>query len=516
MRFAGDLRGTQWWSACGALFGLTLLGCQEPGAHVCGGVVCPEGKTCVLDRNICVFPEQGEACEGKERGDKCDVPGISDGICVGGVCELSNCGDGRVTGAEVCDDGNNDNADGCSGDCLSDETCGNGEVDSAIGEACDDGNNVDGDGCTALCAAAPCGNGQVDQGEVCDDGNSEPGDGCNQWCTSDETCGNGVVDIGTDPPEVCDDGNTEAGDSCGPTCQIEVCGNGVIDLGEDCDDGNVAAGDGCGPSCLEERCGNSVLDLGELCDDGSNVSHDGCNSACQPEVLQWTEVIPGGLPFERMAAAFDTQRGVMVFVGGREIFATESHPWGVEVWEYDGEFLSKRISRNFPVARSFHSVAYDEARGELVMFGGIDVRDFYRWATWTWDGYEWEHHQPPASPEPRVYHAMAYDSDREVVVLFGGNSRAGDYDDTWEWNGSTWTEVTTANAPPAGAGLEMAYDAERQGHGALRFGKRDLGVRRDELGHGRSRGRGKPASLLRRYAGQGGRAQLCGGGVVRG
>ncbi len=38
---------------------------------------------------------------------------------------------------------------GCSPDCLSDETCGNGHVDPECGETCDDGNQNPADGCAS-------------------------------------------------------------------------------------------------------------------------------------------------------------------------------------------------------------------------------------------------------------------------------------------------------------------------------------------------------------------------------
>jgi cysteine-rich repeat protein len=53
---------------------------------------------------------------------------------------------------EACDDGNNLDGDGCSANCLSDETCGNGVVDLVRGEECDDGNAENGDGCSDACS----------------------------------------------------------------------------------------------------------------------------------------------------------------------------------------------------------------------------------------------------------------------------------------------------------------------------------------------------------------------------
>jgi cysteine-rich repeat protein len=65
-------------------------------------------------------------------------------------CELAHCGDGTVDGGESCDDGNVNDCDGCSADCVTETGlgCGDGIPFPACGEACDDGNAIDGDGCT--------------------------------------------------------------------------------------------------------------------------------------------------------------------------------------------------------------------------------------------------------------------------------------------------------------------------------------------------------------------------------
>ena len=197
------------------------------------------------------------------------------------------CGDGIVRGGETCDDGNTADGDGCSADCLSDESCGNGVVDTGAGEQCDDGNTADGDACRGDCGSDySCGNGVVDTAaegasadEVCDDGNSVNGDGCSADCLSDESCGNGVVDIGAG--EVCDDGNTDEGDDCSADCMTSLlCGNGTIDGVEECDDGNTTDGDGCDMTCRIERCGNGMVDAGEACDDGNMTNGDGCEADC--------------------------------------------------------------------------------------------------------------------------------------------------------------------------------------------------------------------------------------------
>src|SRR5450432_4591353 len=76
-----------------------------------------------------------------------------------------------------------------------------------------------------VCITNLCGNGVTDPGEMCDDGNIIDGDGCNHDCTSNEKCGNGVVD--TLEGEVCD---PPLFGKCSVDCKsTEACGNHIID-----------------------------------------------------------------------------------------------------------------------------------------------------------------------------------------------------------------------------------------------------------------------------------------------
>jgi cysteine-rich repeat protein len=126
------------------------------------------------------------------------------------------CGDGVVSGPEICDDGNTVSGDGCSSQCIP-EVCGDGIVEPGT-EECDDGNTFSGDGCDGSCVCEPdiCGDGALQCGESCDDGNTVECDGCGSDCQHVDCCGNGSVE----PPEECDDGNTASGDGC-TNCALE-------------------------------------------------------------------------------------------------------------------------------------------------------------------------------------------------------------------------------------------------------------------------------------------------------
>src|SRR5262249_34735761 len=83
-----------------------------------------------------------------------------------------------------------------------------------------------------------------------------------------------------------------------------------------------------------------------------------------------------------------------------------------------------------------------------VLFGGVDEKQGVLDDTWIWDGISWTRKIPLISPPARFGHAMAYDSARGLVVLFGGNSAIEMLNDTWVWDGITWTQ----KSPPANPG----------------------------------------------------------------
>jgi len=199
------------------------------------------------------------------------------------------CGDGKLEGNEVCDDGKNDGSyGGCMPGCNArGPYCGDSQVQGS--EACDNGVNLQtGYGgttpqCGPGCQLAPyCGDGVISNGEECDDAaNNGKGYGfCLAGCKVGPRCGDGKVN----GPEQCDAG-TDNGSS-GSQCQLDCttkCGNGALDPGEQCDDGtakNTGLYGACQPDCsLGQRCGDGVKNGPEDCDDGKN---DGSYGTCAP------------------------------------------------------------------------------------------------------------------------------------------------------------------------------------------------------------------------------------------
>jgi len=232
------------------------------------------------------------------------------------TASMPGCGDGSLGNLEFCDDGNMVDGDGCS-HCTVDtgyncdqsepsvcqaEGCGDGIIQTGLGEECDDDNTDDTDGCLTTCVAARCGDGEIWSGvEDCDDAaaNSYTG-ACLPDCT-DNTCGDGFVQVSGASPETCDSGTNNGATSCpygvatcticNSSCTADVdrtgtyCGDGTEQAAnnEVCDDGNNDTETTCpynptSPNCTICEAGclvESMLTNGPWCGDGTVQSSEG-------------------------------------------------------------------------------------------------------------------------------------------------------------------------------------------------------------------------------------------------
>jgi cysteine-rich repeat protein len=226
------------------------------------------------------------------------------------VCILINQADALAKDCDLFDDGA---ANGSCPPVL--PTCGDGVVQVLFGEQCDDGNNDDGDGCNAVCQEEFCGDGLINNGppggpgEQCDDGNSQDGDCCSSSCQLEsaatvcrasagacdleETCTGLSPDCPADQFEALgtecrpSEGICDVAEECtgtDPQCPVdakstEECRTslGVCDPAEDCDGVN----DDCpadAKSTEECRASAGLCDPAESCD---GVSND-----CPPDALE--------------------------------------------------------------------------------------------------------------------------------------------------------------------------------------------------------------------------------------
>ncbi|HUQ79532.1 MAG TPA: kelch repeat-containing protein [Gemmatimonadaceae bacterium] len=183
---------------------------------------------------------------------------------------------------------------------------------------------------------------------------------------------------------------------------------------------------------------------------GNTWEHDG---------HAWTLVTSDG-PSARNSPAlvYDDARHQVVLFGG------DTRATGVlgDTWVYDGARW-RRVATSGPPPRTTHQMVYDARRKRVVLFGGIAGQEMLG-DTWEWDGQRWAQ-VATTGPEARTLYGLAYDSVRGRTVLFGGTSKlapdAPSWADTWEWDGAAWTK-TTATGPSPRDHVAMGYDPVRR------------------------------------------------------
>lgn len=170
----------------------------------------------------------------------------------------------------------------------------------------------------------------------------------------------------------------------------------------------------------------------------------------------WLRCVPQNQPSSRVehVMAFDSSRGVVVLFGG---FANSDLS---DTWEWDGANWAVR-SMLGPSARRASGLAYDSTRQVVVLFGGTPSTGNPYGDTWEWNGQVWIQ-RSSTGPSPRYFHKMTYDAARSATVLFGGASPEGVMDDVWEWDGSQWEERSTEPRPPARSSACFAFDSQRR------------------------------------------------------
>jgi hypothetical protein len=114
-----------------------------------------------------------------------------------------------------------------------------------------------------------------------------------------------------------------------------------------------------------------------------------------------------------------------------------------------------------PTARVVPVMAFDQASGQLLLFGGgAGDAGGAQNDTWNWTGTTWQKLSPVTSPPVLVAPAMAYDDATQQLLLVGGLDlgKGQVADETWNWTGTTWQKLSPANPPGKPVAATMAYD----------------------------------------------------------
>ncbi|MCX5742096.1 MAG: hypothetical protein NT062_06340, partial [Proteobacteria bacterium] len=364
-----------------------VAACLQPNSITCpDGVVCPTGTVCVATRiplERCVFPAQVDACA--DLADLAACAALPNGRCYDGVCLPGGCG--------------------------------NGYVDTAQSE---------------LVA------------EQCDDGNTIPNDSCSADCRSNETCGNGVVDLGRG--EQCDDRDRLGHDGCSSDCRTESL--------------QLTSAPSTGPMGRSHVAFAYDLARDRVVMFGGRTVFEPTAETWEWDGATWIERHPRIAPPARTDASmvYDTAHHRMILFGGQAIDSFD------DTWSWDGIAWTALDPPIHPSKRHDHAMAYDAARHRVVLFGGAALPDSMTGGddqTWAFDGTTWSP-LPVTGPSPRAGHAMAYDPHRDVIVLVGGGPGVGP-PETWELDTAGWHDRSNgSNAPNGLDDLTLAFDPQSQ------------------------------------------------------
>ncbi|HEY5798664.1 MAG TPA: hypothetical protein VIT92_00510 [Burkholderiaceae bacterium] len=205
-------------------------------------------------------------------------------------------------------------------------------------------------------------------------------------------------------------------------------------------------------------------------DSHSVAAYNGATDTWVWDGTRWQDKTGAANPgsIEGAAMAYDPEHKQVVLFGG--VFLNYGvDTVSSATWIWDGNNWTQAKPPASPPGRAFHTMAYNPVTKKIMLFGGRGGVYFPNWQsgtnvplfddTWEWDGANWTQAATPRNPPGRTFASMAFDDARQEMVLFGGNrAYAGNYlADTWVWRDGAWQQRSDAG-PGARSNARLVYD----------------------------------------------------------
>ena len=150
--------------------------------------------------------------------------------------------------------------------------------------------------------------------------------------------------------------------------------------------------------------------------------------------------VPGPPARSSAMATYDSKRHVVVLFGGGGPTGTGPALLLNDTWAWDGSTWTKQAGEP-PAASGWTYLTYDSATRQIVgfVYFGLDNHEPAGY-TLTWDGVQWTDRTNASQPSPRADAGIAYDEATGQVVLYGGSfDQPQPFSETWVRDGSTWS-----------------------------------------------------------------------------
>jgi len=195
----------------------------------------------------------------------------------------------------------------------------------------------------------------------------------------------------------------------------------------------------------------------------------------------WSATEPGATPNSN--PAYPYPQGVMAYDPSTQTLVLWSPAAGyipnaptnasqdqASTWSWDGStWQPLSPSTEPPASLGDPQMVWDPQVGKLVLYDAVSQ------AMWAWDGNQWSAVPVPSGPPSRTGASMIYDDALGEILLFGGLTASASptpspspaatepsgtpHNALSAWNGTTWTQLHPTTSPAPRFDAQMAYDA---------------------------------------------------------
>jgi len=189
-------------------------------------------------------------------------------------------------------------------------------------------------------------------------------------------------------------------------------------------------------------------------------------ASASAQVAPWTQVFPSTSPSARERGVTATDGAVLYMYGGQSGTTTSTY---ANFWSFDGSNWTQISAAGTACGpRAGAVMAWDSARGKLVVFGGNGAGGtwlLYDSTTWEWDSVGgWVQMTPATVPDGRWLTGGGAYVPGVGVVFHGGAAKPAGHttttatytsNETWAWDGVDWTLLS--NSGPAISNGSLVY-----------------------------------------------------------